>query len=55
MGRRLAAEELARDYQLVVSKETLRQWLIEAKLWKPQQARLEQVHRWRDGGRVMAS
>jgi len=46
-GPTLAAEELARDYQLVVSKETLRQWLIEAKLWKPQRARLEQVHRWR--------
>jgi transposase-like protein len=29
-GPTLAAEELARDYQLVVSKETLRQWLIAA-------------------------
>jgi hypothetical protein len=46
-GPTLAAEELARDYQLVVSKETLRQWLIEAGLWKVRRARVERVHRWR--------
>jgi len=46
-GPTLAAEELARDYQLVVSKETLRQWLIEAGLWKVRRARVEPVHRWR--------
>jgi hypothetical protein len=46
-GPTLAAEELARDDQLVVSKETLRQWLIASKLWKPHRARAERVHRWR--------
>ena len=46
-GPTLAAEELARDYQLVVSKETLRHWLIEAGLWKVRRARVERVHRWR--------
>jgi DNA-binding Lrp family transcriptional regulator len=46
-GPTLAAEELASDYQLVVSKETLRKWLIEAKLWRPQRARVERIHRWR--------
>lgn len=46
-GPTLAAEELARDYQLVVSKETLRQWLIEEGLWKVRRARVERVHRWR--------
>ena len=46
-GPTLAAEELARDYQLVVSKETLRQWLIEAGLWKVRRARVERVHSWR--------
>jgi DNA-binding Lrp family transcriptional regulator len=46
-GPTLAAEELARDYQLVVSKETLRQWLMEAGLWKARRARVERVHSWR--------
>jgi hypothetical protein len=46
-GPTLAAEELARDYQLVVSKETLRQWLIASQLWKPHRARAERVHSWR--------
>jgi DNA-binding Lrp family transcriptional regulator len=46
-GPTLAAEELARDYQLVVSKETLRRWLIASQLWKPHRARAERVHSWR--------
>jgi DNA-binding Lrp family transcriptional regulator len=50
-GPTLAAEELANHYQLVVSKETLRQWLIAAQLWKPQRARINQIHSalWRTG------
>ena len=43
----LATEELARDYRLVVSRETLRQWLIASQLWKPHRARAERVHSWR--------
>ena len=46
-GPTLAAEELAHNYQLIVSKETLRQWLIASKLWEPHRARAERVHRWR--------
>src|SRR5579872_509788 len=46
-GPTLAAEELARDYHLVVSKETLRQWLIGAGLWKAHRARVKRVHSWR--------
>jgi hypothetical protein len=46
-GPTLATEELARDCQVVVSKETLRQWLFAAKLWKPQRARINQIHSWR--------
>jgi hypothetical protein len=30
-----------------VSRETLRQWLIEAKLWRRRRARVEQAHVWR--------
>src|SRR4029077_9946841 len=33
-GPTLAAEELAEDYGIQVSRETLRQWLMEAKLWR---------------------
>jgi DNA-binding Lrp family transcriptional regulator len=46
-GPTLAAEELARNYHLVVSKETLRQWLIEAKLWRARRAGVEPTHVWR--------
>jgi DNA-binding Lrp family transcriptional regulator len=46
-GPTLAAEEMARNYHLVVSKETLRQWLIEAKLWRTRRARVEPAHMWR--------
>jgi len=28
-------------------RETLRQWLIEAKLWRWRRARIEQAHLWR--------
>jgi len=46
-GPTLAAEELARQHGIAVSRETLRQWLIEAKLWRRRRARVEQVHVWR--------
>jgi len=46
-GPTLAAEELAREYRLQVSKETLRKWLIEAQLWRARRARVERVHVWR--------
>jgi hypothetical protein len=46
-GPTLAAEELAEQHGIQVSRETLRQWLIEAKLWRRRRARIEQAHVWR--------
>lgn len=46
-GPTLAAEELAEDYGIVISRESLRQWLIEAKLWRARPARVERAHVWR--------
>jgi hypothetical protein len=46
-GPTLAAEELAEQHGIQVSRETLRQWLIEANLWRRRRARMEQAHVWR--------
>jgi transposase len=46
-GPTLAAEELDKQHGVQVSRETLRQWLIEAKLWRRRRARVEQAHVWR--------
>src|SRR5262249_6260343 len=46
-GPTLAAEELAEQHGIPVSRETLRQWLIAAKLWRRRRARIEQAHVWR--------
>ena len=40
-GPTLAAEELAEKHGMVISRETLRRWLIEAKLWGRRRARVE--------------
>lgn len=46
-GPTLAAEELAEQYGIHISRETLRHWLMEAKLWRPRRARVERAHVWR--------
>jgi Integrase core domain/Homeodomain-like domain len=46
-GPTLAAEELAGQHGIAISRETLRQWLMEAKLWRRRRARVEQAHVWR--------
>jgi transposase len=46
-GPTLAAEYLAEKHALRVSKETLRKWLIEAGVWKPQPRQVKTVHVWR--------
>jgi transposase len=46
-GPTLAAEYLAKKHQLAVSRETVRKWMIAAKLWRAQHKRVEQVHTWR--------
>jgi transposase len=46
-GPTLAAEYLARQHQLPVSHETVRKWMIAAKLWRAKPKRIEKVHTWR--------
>ncbi len=46
-GPTLATEYLAKEHGLRVSKETLRQWLMEAGAWKRKRRRVEEVHVWR--------
>src|SRR5437660_9028568 len=46
-GPTLAAEELAEQHGIHISRETLRHWLIEAKLWRPRRAHVERAHVWR--------
>ena len=46
-GPTLAAEELGEQHGITISRETLRRWLMEAKLWQRRRARVEQAHVWR--------
>ena len=46
-GPTLAAEELAEQHGIRISRESLRRWLLEAKLWRRRRGRVEQAHRWR--------
>jgi predicted DNA-binding protein (UPF0251 family) len=46
-GPTLAREYLAERHGIEVSRETLRQWMMGAQLWKPRRARIERVHIWR--------
>jgi hypothetical protein len=46
-GPTLASEYLAQKDGIAVSKETLRQWLMEAGVWKRKRRRVEEVHEWR--------
>ena len=46
-GPTLAVEELAEQHGITLSRETLRKWLIETKLWRARRARVEQAHVWR--------
>ncbi len=46
-GPTFAAEQLAKRHQIEVGKETLRQWMMEAGLWKSKSRRLQEVHGWR--------
>ena len=43
-GPTLASEYLAKEHQIEVSRETLRQWMMEAKLWHARQQPVEKVH-----------
>ncbi len=46
-GPTLAAEYLADKHDIEVSKETLRQWMIRAKLWRGKEQKTKTVHVWR--------
>ena len=46
-GPTFASEQLAKRHGIVVSDETLRQWMMQAGLWKSKARRLEQIHAWR--------
>ena len=46
-GPTLAAEYLAKKHNIQVSRETVRQWMIQAKLWRARKQRVEKIHEWR--------
>lgn len=46
-GPTLAAEYLAKKHDIEVSRETVRQWMIGAKLWRADKRRVEKIHEWR--------
>ncbi|MGB6259680.1 MAG: ISNCY family transposase [Candidatus Sulfotelmatobacter sp.] len=46
-GPTLASEYLAKKHNIAVSRETVRQWMIQAKLWRARKQRIEKIHAWR--------
>jgi Integrase core domain len=46
-GPTLAAEYLDKKHRIGASKETVRQWMMRAKLWRGKKAKVPQVHGWR--------
>jgi DNA-binding Lrp family transcriptional regulator len=46
-GPTLASEYLADKHDIEVSKETTRQWMIRAKLWRAKEQKVKAVHVWR--------
>jgi hypothetical protein len=46
-GPTLACEYLRKKHGIAVSKETVRQWMMGAKLWRAKEEKVTQVHLWR--------
>jgi hypothetical protein len=46
-GPTLASEYLAEKHDIEVSRETVRQWMMGAKLWRARTQHVEKVHEWR--------
>ena len=46
-GPTLAAEYLEKKHRIQVSKETVRQGMVRAKLWRGKKEKVKQVHGWR--------
>lgn len=43
----LAAEYLAKKHDIEVSRETVRQWMMGAKLWRARKQHIEKIYEWR--------
>jgi transposase-like protein len=46
-GPTLASEYLGKKHGIAVSRETVRSWMTEAKLWRVKRQRIEKIHEWR--------
>jgi biotin operon repressor len=46
-GPTLASEYLAKKHDISVSRETVRAWMIKAKLWRGRKQQVEEIHEWR--------
>jgi transposase len=46
-GPTLAAEYLASKHGIKASKETVRKWMVEGKLWRAKKEKVNQIHVWR--------
>jgi hypothetical protein len=46
-GPTLAAEYLRDEHELDISRETLRKWMVGARLWRARRRSVEKVHEWR--------
>lgn len=46
-GPTLASEYLAKKHGIDVSRETVRQWMMQAKLWRARKQHVEKIHEWR--------
>ena len=47
-GPTLASEYLAKKHEIEVSRETVRHWMIKAKLWRGRKQHVEEIHEWRE-------
>jgi hypothetical protein len=46
-GPTLASEYLGKRHQIAVSRETVRAWMMEARLWQSKKQRVNKIHVWR--------
>jgi transposase len=46
-GPTLATEYLAKKHDIEVSRETVRRWMMEAKLWRGRKQHVAEIHEWR--------
>ena len=54
-GPTFASEQLAKRYDIQVSKETVRGWMVSAGLWRAQSRKLGEKHFWRPRRRRIVS